>query len=77
MSRPWNRFLCQGGDALTGLAGDQEEDAGAEGVWGAGEVGGDPPLPSKGAGLLLPHLHETLQPYVGQTQTLSRTGEDS
>lgn len=71
---PLRSVLCQSGDAPVGAGGDEEEDSRAEGLGGSVSVDGNFSFPPGCVRQCLLAVSQTLQPELGQEETVSRTG---
>lgn len=72
---PSESLFGQSGNAPAGAGRGEEEDACPEGLGGPVSVEGDVPLPPVGVGPRLLAVSQTLQPKLGEEETVSRTGE--
>lgn len=68
-------FFRQRGNAPAGAGRGEEEDACTEGLGGSVSVEGDVPLPPVSFGPRLLAVSQTLQPQLGEEETVSWTGE--
>lgn len=70
-------ILCQSGTSPAEAGRSEEEDACSEGPGGSVSVEGNVSLPAVGVGQRLLAVSQTLQPQLGEEETVSGTGEET